>query len=476
MIPPELIVLENKNVSGNVVLHSASADAIHAITLDARDEKGIPFPNVDNETSVYVTDTRLLLESASGPASLQLDRLKTKTLRTSSFSERFALLFTESYIDAPTRRMYVAQHSQRGSNAARTLTKTADEFQSRDVHLRFPPGSTRRDIGILARGEVRRPFEIGTSPIGVLTSSATDEWRGTISMTPEVHPDYASGVQLFLYSGHGSTQGLASMVTPMLRLTNHGFVSARPFDPAPVPVEVGITDSFDFRSGTLYPILIMSAIDQGWVGSLHLIGQRAESRTLERSATTYSVSKPNGEVVASGSVGLANPLFIALPARGAYRAKIVTDGKAALDLSFDTRGDGTPPAVTSLAVLDATGRKVSRLPYNGNGAFVFSVADYAVEPEEVRYRRIAGMPAVFFRRATGTTWVQLAVVDGEETEASGRPPVGLTYRADLTDALRFQGEIVMRIEFADADGNGVSYTVPAFTVKPAADRWRTVRK
>lgn len=474
----QLIIRESQNVAGDVVLQLASTDAKHAITLDARDETGAPFPNVENENALYRTDTRLLLQTPLGLSSLQLDHLKTKILHTSSFSERFGLLFTESYIDGPRRRMYVAQHDVlHGCNAARTLTKTAAEFQSRDVRLRFPSGSTRREVGILARGEVRRPFEIGTAPMGVLTSSSGDEWRGTIIMTPEVHPDYASGMQLFLYSGHESTQGLASMVTPMLRLTNRGFVSTRPFDPPPLPVEVGVNDSYDFRSGTLYPNLVMSAIDQGWHGTLSVIGQRSEARTLERAATTYRVADANGAEVAAGPVGLANPLFIPLPARGAYRARFVTEEKGTLDISVDTRGDGTPPALTSFAVLDAEGHKVSRLPYRGNGSLVFSVADYVVQPEETRYRRIAGMPSVFFRRAHAISWVQLHVQQtGEETEASGRAAIGGVFRVDLAEALQFTGDIELRVEFSDTDGNGVAYTVPAFTVEDTGGRRRSVRR
>jgi hypothetical protein len=472
----ELHIAENLSVAGNVTREFRAADANHVITLDARDPSGAPFVQEETPTAVYLSDSRLLLTGPEGPTSLQLDRLPGKTLHTSSFSERFALLFTESHLDGARALMQVAQHEiVRGLSGSRTLTRSGSEFQSRDVHLRFPAGSSQRKIGILARGEVRRPDEIGINPLGVLVPADGDEWHGTLRMTPEVHPDYASGVQLFVYSGHPSTQGLAAAVTPMLRLTSNGFVSMRPFDVPPVPVGVAETDSFDFRSGPHFPTLVMSGLDQGWSGTLQVTGQRFETRALERSRTTYRVWRAGGNEIASGPVGLGNPLFISLPERGSYRATLLVGEAATLDVTFDTRGDGTPPALTSFAVLDGSGRKVSRLMPNATGALVFSVADY-VAGANGDYVRLPGSPKLSFR-GSGTGWVQLGLEEGtEETTADGRLPVGRTFRADLSAALALSGTIDVRIEVADAAGNQMVWTTPAFEVEPRSERRRAVRK
>ena len=139
---------------------------------------------------------------------------------------------------------------------------------------------------------------------------------------------------------------------------------------------------------------------------------------------------------------------------------------------FDTTlGVASPPAITSLAILDGAGRHATRLPVNGNASLIFSAADH----EAFAYRRVADSATkVFFRRRNTNTWIQLtAVATGEEeTETNlGRSPSGVAeivvYRVDLRDALRLgAGEYELAIVAGVEQGNTTTWQLaPAFVVE-----------
>jgi subtilisin family serine protease len=455
-----LIVAENQRIDGNVTIARTAADATHAITLDARDANGVPLPGSSGDDALYAPTARLLITHPA-EASLDLGSMSGKTLHTSSMSSRFGLLFTENFVDGPSRTMYVAQHPPlAGVSGSRTLTIGAAEYEAKLVLLRFPAGSTRRDVGMLPRGMVRRPDENAGVPSGVLTQTAGDEWTGTLYLTPEVHPDFFSGAQFFLYSGHAASQGLASTITPVLRRTASGFLGTRRFESSAVTTVLAAGEDFDFRNGdAAYPQVTMAAIPQGWNGELGLYGQREDAQQLRLRSSTWRVRDARGTIVASGAPGIGAQWFVSLPQPDSYTATI-EGGAFTTSIGFDTRGDGRAPAMTSLAIFDESGARTSHIAVKRGGSLVFSIKD----TNETRTR-------VFWRRRTASTWVELGLTMTGEDAAIGR-----IYRGDLADISARAGEIVLVFESTDADGNTLSHTVePAFRVEPGTSRRRAAR-
>jgi subtilisin family serine protease len=444
-----LIVAEDQRIEGNVTIVRTAAQASHTITLDARDAAGAPLPLSAGEDLLYAPTARLLI-SEPVTTSLDLGTLAGKTIHSSSWSSRYGLLLTENLLDGRTRTMYVAQHAPvMGLSGSRTLTLGADEYEATRVLLRFPAGSTRREVGMLPRGMVRRPTEGAGVPSGVLTRPDGDDWIATLFMTPEVHADFASGAQFFLYSGHPAAQGLASTITPMLRRTSAGFISSRRFELPPDMPVLAEGEDFDFRDAdAAYAQVLMSAVPQGWSGQLNLFGQRDEGQQLRLRASTWRVRDAAGTVVASGTPGAGAQWYVPLPRADVYTATIEGEGFAT-SLGFDTRGDGQPPALTSLGIFNDAGARVSRIGVGSAGTLLFSISD----TNESSTR-------VFWRRRTASTWVELGL-----TSNHADPTLGRVYRGDLAETSGSPGEIVLRVESTDGDGNHLVHTLePAFRV------------
>ena len=121
-------------------------------------------------------------------------------------------------------------------------------------------------------------------------------------------------------------------------------------------------------------------------------------------------------------------------------------GRGTLHLFFDTRrGETELPVITSMAVLDGAGRHAARLPQNGNGSLLFSL----------QHAHAAGL---FFRVRGRQTWTQLVPVAFAHDDARGT-----LYRADLGEALRFAGEIELRVEAMGANDSALAWEAgPAF--------------
>ena len=460
-----MIIREKQRIEGDVTISLKQSDASHTISLDARDDVGAPFPIADTPVALYVPRGRLIIDTASGPTFLELPMVRTKTIYVSDVSEKFGLLFSETWIDGATRRIFVAQHElMRGVTGDRVLVTNPGSYRTQPVSVRMPAGSSRHDLGIVSRDVALNPSKTGImtgSPIGVLTTFPQNEWVGTLSMTPEVDPDFATGIQLLQYAT--ATQELPSMETPTLRLTARGFISTRHVAPPPsLPVEIVAGDRLAFLSGPAFPYLVMHSTPDGWGGQYAVYGTRDELRSLERAATTFRVTDAAEQPVVTGSVGTPDLVSFLLPRPGRYTARFIS-GNATTAVGFDTNGDGTPPTLTSLSIRDAGGNAGFPLRLNGTGSLTFSVADYVILPGGIpQYRRLnPAKVSVSFRPGTAMTWTPLSAQEIGEDSAT----CGAIYVADLAAALRFRGDITLRFELVDDDGNSYLHTIDsAFTV------------
>lgn len=467
-----IAVVEGQQVQGDVTLVMDAAMTPHEVRLAGADHSGTPFPEGDGVNTLRSSLARLVVPR---DFSMALP-LEGRVLHTSSFSDRYALLATEAFVDRAAARVHVAQYEPlRAVSSHRVLQVLPGDYAAQEVELNFPNGGARRDVTIMPRDWPRRSNEFGPQPPSLKFAVDAPLWRGTFFMTREVHADFASGVQLSMHTA-GDPLFSPAVITPMLRRNANGFFATRGFGDSPLPVSAIAGESMAFGRGAIHIPGWLRIDGQGISGDAEVYGDRGERRRSETLTGKVRVLDQNGVQVSTGMV-MPGGFYVPMPRAGRFSAEVRLGafafddfiGEATLKTQFDTTaGVASPPAVTSLAILDGAGRHATRLPMNGNATLIFSAADH----EQFAYRRvIESATKVFFRRRHANTWVQLAPVATAEENAInlGRTPAGVVYRVDLRDALRLgPGEYELAIEVADEQGNTTTWQLaPAFLVETA---------
>jgi hypothetical protein len=462
-------VVEGQQVQGDVELALNAAMTPHEVRLAGVDERGTPFPDGDGVTTLRSSIVRFVV-----PRDFSIPLPMTgRVLHTSSFSDRYALLATEAFVDRAAARVHVAQYEPlRAVSSNHVLQILPGDYAAQEVELNFPSSGTRRDVTIMPRDWPRRQNEFAQQPPSLKFAVDAPSWRGTFFLTREVHADFASGVQLSMHTAGDPLP--AAVITPMLRRNANGFFATRGFGDSPLPVNAIAGESMEFGRGAIHIPGLLRIDAQGFSGDAEIYGDRGERRRSETLIGKLRVLDESGAPVSSSNV-LPGGFYLPMPRAGRFSAEVRIAtfafddriGEATLKTRFDTTlGVASPPSLTSLAILDGAGRHATRLPMNGNATLIFSAADH----EELAYRRIVDSATkVFFRRRNTNSWVQLtAVATGAEETATnlGRAPSGVVYRVDLRDALRLgAGEYELMIEIGDEQGNTTTWQLaPAFLV------------
>jgi hypothetical protein len=472
-----MVVVEQQQVAGDLTIFASEADAPHEIRFAAVDEQGTPFPDGDGTNTLRSLLPRLALP---GQRTAALPALRARKIRTSPFSDRFQLLAVESFVDRDAARVYVAQHAPLGNvSSDRIATISPGDYAAQEVSLRFPATATpRRDVGIMPRDWPRNRMEHRLpAPPSLRFPADGPVWNGTLFLTKEVHESAAGGVQLGLYT-EADENAAATLIAPVIRRDDDGFLAPWGFAESILPVRTLPGEELSFGEGAIHVPGPITAAPQVLAGDGEIYGTRGDRRRSDTLTGMVRVRDDSGTEVGSGPV-TPQVFFLPLPGEGRFTAEVQYAGGASLAMRFDTRqGVDTLPAVTSLAILDGTGRHAAALPANGNGSILFSAADYSGG----QYQRVvAGATRAFFRRRGTAEWTPLtAVATGAEESVHdhGRWPAGMLFRADLRDALRNgPGAYELAIEVADEQGNTTRWqTGQAFVVEavPAGKR-RVVR-
>ena len=440
-----VIVAEEQKIEGDVTLAFTDADAPHAIHLDAMPDRA------SAAGKLYSIRARL-----AGPSGSLLLPMESRTVYTSSFSSRYALLLTEAFVDTHAHTIQIAQHEAlRGVSGDRTLTIAPGAYASQELRIVMPRDVTgKRQLQIMPR-DYPRGSDFGPAPESILVATDGDEWRGTLTMTAESHADYVSGVQIAIRGAFDSFARPA-LITPMIRRNANGFFATRTFDPPATPVFAQPGEPFTFGRGPAFLRAQFEINANAMIGSLDAFGMRNETR---RENYDYEIFDAVTNQSLAGGVTESGSTFVPVPRAGKLRVAF-KGSDSTTTVQFDTTtGKATPPTITSLAMLDGTGRHTTTLPRNGNGAVIFSALD-TVRAD------------AFFRRAGTNTWVQLTPVATTED-----PSLGTIYRIDLTNALQMpDGAIELSIDTVDETGNSTSWQSVAFTVDSSAPKRRAVRK
>ncbi|MGZ8781210.1 MAG: S8 family peptidase, partial [Thermoanaerobaculia bacterium] len=179
-----IFVSEEQAITGEVVFALSAADAKHAVRLDGVDSRGLPLEAPAVRARFVLPGTSVVLPSFG------------RTLHTSSFSPKYALLATESAFEAGTTTMHVVQHAPvRGIDADVTLRNQPSEFLGDEVRLQFS-SAVPRSIRVMPRDWPRRPGDFGPVPQWFTTTSNGSVWTMRVLMTPEHAGDHVSGVQI----------------------------------------------------------------------------------------------------------------------------------------------------------------------------------------------------------------------------------------------------------------------------------------
>ncbi|HEX2834437.1 MAG TPA: S8 family serine peptidase [Thermoanaerobaculia bacterium] len=430
-----LFIAEERSLEGDLQLSFTDADAPHELRFDAET------PVAMGEGSAYVARARLVFTDPS--ASITLPYLFGRSMHATSFSDRFGLLVTESFVSENGTRIAIAQHPLvAGLSSDATLHLGSQEYAAQPLEVHFPSDSAMRDVIVMPRDWPRRELEHSPIPPYLRVSSDAAVWKATLYLTPEVHEDFASGLQISTLETEGDL-GFWAMTTPMIRRDDRGFFSARGFLKPALPMYAAPAEPLVYADRMLRPGPAFSADGTFFLGDPSFRGDRDESRRATKLDTRYRVVDAANFEIASGAI-TPSQLFVSLPRRGRYRAELRTQKResAVLTMNFDTTdGDVAIPAFTWLSVHDAEERRTTRLPFNGAGTLLFAAKNIS-----------AARTAVFVRRHGFSTWVQLTPVELGADELTG-----VTYRIDLADALRLQGELDLSIEIGDANGNTATW-------------------
>lgn len=489
----QVIIREDLDLDGDLDLPITSAEAGFEIRPEASDPSGGALNRITTGTHLYTLTGRLLHSAQDRRWSLELPEDFT-SLRTSDFGSRWSLLLSETAVDISHGRMVVAQHPPvTDPEAQSVLRMLPGDYAEQHLAVHFPGDVAERNVWLLPRGVTRRIVEVGRRPEGIGIGNVPAEWAGTIWMSPEVHDDYASGVQIGLYTGDPVMQGTSAVVTPTIRRQQSGFISTRSMEPAPVPTETSSGDSLEWGAGTIWPSIAVDVIDVSpgkytWSGAVTLLGDRNEIRRRETAKSAWRLLTSGGTVVTGGVLGLGSfftepsssrrmEVLVASPETGNFES---STGR--LDIVMSVTGDAEPPTLTSFGVMDHQGTVTRHLTTARSGKLVFSAADPKRTLEEALYQPIDEHATRAWARWPGNSgWTPLELrLTGEDAGREsdiGRPAAGFIYEADLEDA-GVAGYASLRIEIRDRTGNLTTWTLePAIRVQGfPAPRRRGVRR
>ncbi|MGN6184408.1 MAG: S8 family serine peptidase [Thermoanaerobaculia bacterium] len=427
-----LFFVEDRMLDGDVELAFTAADAPHEIRFDAE------LPQSDD--ALYSVRTRLVFPDASG--SVVLPEIAGRSMHASSFSNRYGVLANEAYADASS--IYIAQHpliAGLQSNVTLHLDRVA--FAAQPLEVRMPADAALHDIVLMPRDWPRRELEFGPAPPSLRVPVTGNVWQGTLYMTPEVHADFAGGLQVSTIEAEEDI-GFRGTITPMIRRDDRGFFAAHGFLKSELPMYAEQGESLVFGDGVLRPPAF-EVFNGTLIGETVYRRDRDETRRATKLDARFVV-KSGATEIASGALTHFSPMAVRLTPQNRYRFELRTHDREAslLTMEFGS-GDGAVvlPAFTWLSMQDAMQRHDAMLPLDGNGSLVFAAKNVS-----------SARTAVFVRRHGFATWVQLTPV-----EVASDATFGTIYRVDLQDALRLRGELDLSIEIGDSDGNVATWLV-----------------
>jgi hypothetical protein len=467
-----ILVAEDRRIENDEIITFRADEAQHRIRFDGRDDKGFLLRDLERSPLQQRTVTvRMLSGSNSGATYIRnVDEILFSTI-----SPAYSFVVTESYIDMVNMRGVVAQYPTLHGVSESKLLSTGSPVTAT---IRWS-GDRPEPLWVCNAGGVTREY-FNFSNGDCLVRSVTDVAEFSLVLTPAASTDAFAGLVL----------QRANVTTPAFRVWDGQIVASSDAVPGPVAYRIANGGEVLLGSGPVHPFAYHGTTAGFYPGlpGPQFAGSAGEASSEVVGTTWWRTLDRGGNETGEGDIVAASPA-----AGGPASTLIVTregiraagrrgSGTLEVVFGFDER-DHMAPTLTSMRVVDATGRITDELSRGRSASLHFSVADFDYAKQQTTIPARPERTRVSYRATGSDAWLPLSVMlagsdHGSQSDLD-HVPAGDIYRVDLAAVTSTaSGPVDLRIEFVDAAGNEVRWTQSpalAVTEAPAASRRRAAR-
>jgi subtilisin family serine protease len=485
---PRIVAFESESVTTHRTFRFDEAGAPNDVSLLAFDEHGTPVHQPEGGTLQCVGLRSLLMPPGAGiPGISTVLPWSAPLVRTSALSPRYALIAADACRDESFTRLYLFHYATaRGVTGDLEREAGGAGLHAQPVSLSLPiSDEPKKAFAFLASTKVKEELFRGQwfDPIGFGELWQPDRWSGTLYFEASAD-DEASTLPRLVAEAPESPRLPRSTAT--FHLVD-GRVALFPSEAPPpsahfwseaetIPVGEGFLVPRPYFYNFNSQQILVEATYVGRLGEVRRPGAITRLTLLDEAGGTVAEAD-DGMLVTD----YAHRLSLRAINEGSYRVGGAA-GRATVLARFGGNdvlgGDNSPPTLTSLRVVDSSGRPADRLA-PGSGARLFASAidyKYAMAIAKPRSETIS----VSYRRSGSTEWRPLQVVlRGEDygTESAvGHAPDGTMFEADLREITGgATGFYDLRIVMEDQAGNG-NETILEPAIVVGNSRLRPVRR
>jgi hypothetical protein len=452
---PTVFIARSFDVENDLDLALTLADAPYETRAEGVDERGTLLGNVSVNGSRLDKPYACMYDFQFPPGSnlraMWMGALFSDPLRTSDLADGFKITVSEIGFDHPRGKLYAIHHpTLHGVHGSATLASVPSDLRHARVTIApQQPGTTLNALFPVSFGGLLG--YLAFHPFQTLEHG----WSGDLYATPEASP-YTWG-NAGVRTERPEDGVNLDWNSPAFRAIGDEIVVSDMPVPSPAAYRVGEhgtialgesllhSETAVWLSGTRFRIVPNMT---GPAGEVH---EDANSFTFElRDGAGVLLRRGSAWPFLSDDFGQA----------GRYRADLKMKNGGELLLAFDTSiPDFHPPSITSLRVVDADGRIVSRIARSASATLAFSAIDLTTLPDSDYLNDFAAPVVRASWRTAGGPWQVLPLDDVVLTDLdnpidSRHLESGVHYRVDLGPITRsVYGRIDLRIELEDSSGN-----------------------
>ncbi|HKS26060.1 MAG TPA: S8 family serine peptidase [Thermoanaerobaculia bacterium] len=360
-----IVYREAQAIDGDVKIDIKSDAAPHIVTFAGRDEHGARL----SSSSAYASWGRLFLHPDWRVVSLHLPAMPLASMHASDLSLP-KLAVTEALYDLAGGRVAIVNQplvTSLGGDV--TLSAGGADLNTADLRL-FNPAGLVPFFSVTTSPQIKVVGDDpGSTVHATLRNPGTIETNLRLAMNAPAVDGYGAAVVV-----SGGADNVTWYTAPAI-VHSGGTIAV---DPAPK-----IAGGFDYAFG-FGPLLVSGTFStitaaQG-LFLPSVTGQAGEERPVDGAFIVSELHAPDGTLVTRGFGTVPRLLPFGKP--GMFRLDSVTRGllfggvprTTTLSLGFDpSKADATPPAITTVALLDGAGNLTRLIEPNGAGALRFSV-------------------------------------------------------------------------------------------------------
>lgn len=445
------LVSKDVRIHDDVELAFTIADAMHEFRVAGVDQNGAPIGREFTEKAPYFAMYNLEFPPESLFRSLSFSTASAEPLHMSAFDDGFTVTASEVSFDFPSHRIYAIHHRPvRGVRGPMTVSTLASDLRHARVNV-LP----QRD-GTTLNAMIVYMLEGFTISMGMNPSAAVQHgWSGDLYLTEEPAAHIWAGAAL--HTARAADQVWLDFATPTFRAIDGRIVLSADIHPSPAAYSVEEGGLISLGETPASPASFVDTRGTAFAVFPGFAGPVRESLVGLHSDLQYELRDDGGTLLREGTNG--GNIIDDFGRTGAYRATFRTRNGVELALRFDTSlPDHNPPSLSSLRVVGADARVVSRVAAGEAATLAFSVVDITRDTNGVaRHSNQLRTPRVSWRIGS-SAWQQLpltvAFEDVGDPEQLGHFETGVHYRSDLSAiTTSTAGNLELRVELEDTSGN-----------------------